>query len=192
MSAFEYFFTLYGLILGLSVVEIVSGFGRLAHERRGVKVGVLVPLLASLMLLDLANFWMSAYLRLQDYKLSYAVLVISMLISGLYYIAASVVFPRDFAAEPDLDAFYMRHRRLVVGILAAAGVTAFELLPMLSAKGRAAKLAAWTDPAQVWAPLLFFVACAVIALSKDKRVNIAALIVLIAPYLYGFALSLPQ
>lgn len=192
MSAFEYFFTLYGLVLGLSVVEIVSGFVRLAHERRDVKVGLLVPLLAALMLLDLASFWMSAYLRLQDYKLSYAVLVISILISGLYYIAASVVFPRNFAEEPDFDAFYMRHRRLVVGILASTGILAFELLPLLSAKGRAGRLAFWTDPAQFCEPLLFFAACATIALSNSKRVNIAALIVLLAPYLYGFVVSLPQ
>lgn len=192
MSAFEYFFTLYGLILGLSVVEIISGFARLAQDRRGVRVGILVPLLAALMLLDLASFWMSAYFRLQDYTLNYAVLVIAMVLSGLYYIAASVVFPRDFAAEPDFDAFYMRHRRLVVGILAGTGVMAFELLPLLSAKGRAARFAAWTDPAQFWLPLLFFSICAVIALSNNKRVNIAALIVLITSYLLPFVTSLPQ
>lgn len=53
------------------------------------------------MLLDLASFWVNAYGRLQNYELTYSVLVIALTISALYYVAASVVFPRDFKAEPD-------------------------------------------------------------------------------------------
>lgn len=190
MSQFEFFFTLYGLVLGLSVVEILSGFARLAHSRESVRVGVLVPMLAALMLLDLANFWINAYVRLQSYQLSYAILVIALAISSLYYIAASVVFPRDFAAEPDFDQVYFRHRRLVIGILLGTGVMAFELLPLLTTEGRAARLAAWSDPAQAWVPLTFFAAAAGILISRRKAVNVACLSVLIAPYLYGFSLSL--
>jgi hypothetical protein len=190
MSQFEFFFTLYGLVLGLSVVEIVSGFGRLAHSRGGVKVGVLVPMLAILMLLDLASFWINAYQRLQTYPLSYAVLVIALLISSLYYIAASVVFPRDFSAEPDFDQVYFRHRRLVIGILVGAGILAFEVLPWLTTEGRAARWAFWSDPTQAWLPLTFFAAATGIIVSRRKALNIACLGVLIAPYLYGFVDSL--
>jgi hypothetical protein len=60
LSAFEFFFTLYGLVLGLSVVEIVAGISRLAHDSRGVRIGVLTPLLALALLTDLAGFWLSA------------------------------------------------------------------------------------------------------------------------------------
>ena len=192
MSHFEFFFTLYGLVLGLSVVEIVSGFARLAHNRSSVKVGVLVPMLAVLMLLDLANFWINAYERLQTYQLSYAVLVIALAISSLYYIAASVVFPRDFLAEPNFDQVYFRHRRLVVGILVGAGIMAFELLPLLTAEGRAARGAFWSDPAQAWLPLTFFAGAVGIIISRSKAVNVACLGLLIAPYIYGFAASLPS
>ena len=192
MSQFEFFFTLYGLVLGLSVVAIVSGFARLAHNRSGVKVGVLVPMLAVLMLLDLASFWINAYERLQTYPLSYAILVIALLISSLYYIAASVVFPRDFSAEPDFDQVYFRHRRLVIGILVGTGVMAFELLPWLSIEGRAARWAFWSDPAQAWLPLTFFAAASGIFISRRKTLNIACLGMLIAPYLYGFLNSLPN
>jgi hypothetical protein len=192
MSAFEFFFSLYGLVLGLSVVEIVSGFARLAHDRRGVKIGWLTPMLALLMLLDLASFWISAYSRLQNYTLSYAVLVIALLVSALYYLAASVVFPRDFKAEPDLDAVFLRHRRLVISVLIVTGVTAFELLPMLSAEGRAARWAFWTNPAAAFQPLSFIATAVGVMIFKDKRVHVALLALLILPYLITFVTALPQ
>lgn len=189
VSGFEFFFSLYGLVLGLSVVEIVSGFARLVHDRRGVRVGWLVPTLAVVMLFDLANFWLSAFQRLQAYEPSYALLVIGLVISSLYYVAASAVFPRDFAAEPNFDAVYFRHRRLVVGILALAGVLAFEVLPSLTAAGRAARWQAWTTPSEVWQPLLFFASISVIAMSRSKPINMTMLIVLLVPYLVNFATS---
>ena len=33
MSDFEFFFSFYGLLLGLSVAELTGGFARLLHER---------------------------------------------------------------------------------------------------------------------------------------------------------------
>lgn len=192
MSAFEFFFTLYGLVLGLSVVEVVSGFARLAHDRRGVKVGWLTPLLAVLMLLDLASFWVSAYGRLQDYELTYSVLVIALTISALYYVAASVVFPRDFKAEPDFDAVFLRHRRLVMTALILCGLMAFELLPWLTAEGRAGRMAAWSDPARAWLPLMFVIPAVAVMVVKDKRILLALMVLMILPYGWNVATSLPR
>lgn len=189
MSGFEFFFSLYGLVLGLSVVEIVSGFARLARDRQGVRVGWLLPSLAVLMLLDLANFWMSAFLRLQDYKPSSGLLVIGLLISSLYYVAASAVFPRDFRAEPDFDAAYMRNRRLVLGIMVMAGILAFEVLPSLTAAGRALRWREWTNPATAWAPLMFFACVGVIFVTKSKPINLLMLALLLAPYVIGVVSS---
>ena len=192
MSAFEFLFTLYGLVLGLSVVEVVSGFARLAHERGTVKVGLLTPMLAVLLLLDLASFWVGAYGRFQTYDLTYATLVISLLIASLYYVAASVVFPRDFVAEPDLDAVFMRHRRLVMIILLVCGVLAFDLVPMLTAEGRTARLAAWTDPARAWKPLVFQFAAVAVIFVRDKRILLMLLAVMILPFIINFATTLPR
>jgi hypothetical protein len=191
LSAFEFFFTLYGLVMGLSVVEIVSGFARLAHDRRHVMVGLLTPTLAVFMLLDLARFWVSAYDRLQSYDLSYAVLVISIAISCIYYVAASVVFPRDFKAEPDFDAVFMRHRRLVMGAMIVTGVLAFDMLPLFSEAGRVAVLAKWTDPAQFWSPVLFILAALAVMVAKDRRLILVLLVLLILPNLRDFVTSLP-
>lgn len=192
MSAFEFFFTLYGLVLGLSVVEIVSGFARLAHDRRGVRIGWLTPMLAALMLLDLAWFWVSAYRRFQDYELSYAVLVITLAMSSLYYVAASVVFPRDFDREPDFDAVYMRHKRLVFSILLTVGIVVFDLVPMLSAEGRAQRLAYWSDFGALASQLLWFVVIPIAIFSRSKRVNLAVLAILIGQHLLSVLRTLPH
>ena len=40
MSAFEFFFSFYGLLLGLSVAELVGGFARVLHERERIRVAL--------------------------------------------------------------------------------------------------------------------------------------------------------
>ncbi len=57
MSAFEFFFSFYGLLLGLSVAELVGGFARVLHERQRVRFGWLTPLLALFVAVDLVTFW---------------------------------------------------------------------------------------------------------------------------------------
>lgn len=179
MSAFEFFFTLYGLVLGLSVVEIVAGVARLVHDSRGVRIGVLTPLVALALLTDLCGFWLSAYHLYNDRPLDYVVIVFSLGAASLYYLAASVVFPRDFGQEPDLDAVYMRHRRLVLIGIAVAGLVMFELLPALTPADRAARIAFWRDLSQSWQPLVFFACIAAISLTRNKPANIALLLLLL-------------
>lgn len=188
MSGFDFFFTLYGLVLGLSVVEVVAGFARLAHGHRGLRVGWLVPMLAIFMLLDVASFWMSAFVRLKDDAPSYAMLVIGLTVSGLYYVAATAVFPRDFAEQPDFDAHYLANRRLVLGAVTIAGILAFELLPSLTPAGRAERLAFWTSAA-IWQPLTFFACVGLAMATRHVRLNQLLLALLMLPYLFNFAAS---
>ena len=179
MSAFEFFFTLYGLVLGLSVVEIVAGIARLAHDSRGVRIGVLTPLLAVALLTDLCGFWVSAYNLYGDRSLSYVIVVLSLGAASLYYLAASVVFPRDLSHEPDLDAVYLRHRRLVLIGIAVAGLLMFELIPALTPVDRAERIAFWLDLSQSWQPLVFFACIAAISLTRHKGANVALLLLLV-------------
>ncbi len=57
MSAFEFFFSFYGLILGLAVVEVLTGFSRAMRARTRIRLGIVTPLLALFILLDLISFW---------------------------------------------------------------------------------------------------------------------------------------
>ena len=45
MSAFEFFFSFYGLILGLSVAELLGGFARTLNRNPRPRFGLLTPLL---------------------------------------------------------------------------------------------------------------------------------------------------
>ena len=102
------------------------------------------------------------------------------------------MFPRDFKAEPDFDAVFLRHRRLVMTALILCGLMAFELLPWLTAEGRAGRVAALTDPARAWIPLLFLIPAVAVMVVKDKRILLALMVLMILPYGWNFATSLPR
>ena len=66
MDDFEFLFALYGLMLGLSVAEVLSGLARSIEERLQsrptLRIGWLCPLLAAFVLLDLLSFWGAAWM----------------------------------------------------------------------------------------------------------------------------------
>ena len=69
MNDFSFLFALYSLMLGLSIVELLGGLGRVMEVRLTadrdavdrVVVGWLTPLLAVFVMLDLVSFWMAAW-----------------------------------------------------------------------------------------------------------------------------------
>lgn len=125
MSEFEFIFVLYSLLLGLSLVELLSGLGRgleikLGGTKQGTRfprVGVLTPLLATFVLLDLLSFWIFAW-RVRDLiTVTPASLLVVMAFASGYYLAARMVFPTDAAAFQDLDQHFFGVRRLVMAML---------------------------------------------------------------------------
>lgn len=184
MSDFEFFFTLFGLVLGLSVVEVVAGIARLVEERRAVRVGLLTPLLAAFLLLDLTAFWLYAWQQYRDAPVTYVGLVIGLAISALYYVAAAVVFPRSLEDGADLDVHYLQRRRFVIGVLSLAGVLLYDVGTLLLVPdGWAVWKASWLDPSQSWVGFLYYGCVAAIWFSKTPWVNAVALTLIIARYL---------
>jgi hypothetical protein len=61
MSAFEFVFSLFGLLLGLSLAEVLGGLARVLKQRKEVQLGWLTPLLGLLVMLDLTSSWALAY-----------------------------------------------------------------------------------------------------------------------------------
>ena len=74
MDAFEFFFSFYGLILGLSVVEVITGLMRVFKQRRKVRIGWLTPMLGLVLLLDVTSFWTIAWGTMRDLEVSYRLL----------------------------------------------------------------------------------------------------------------------
>lgn len=124
MSDFEFFFSFYGLILGLSVAELASGVARTVHERGEVKIGLLTPLLAVFVALDVAGFWVVAWQDWRGVKVNFPILAYGMAMAMIYYVSAAVVFPRDISGWRSLDDHFWARRRVVFGGMLATNLMA--------------------------------------------------------------------
>ena len=111
MSAFEFFFSFYGLILGLSVAELLGGFARTLNRNPRPRFGLLTPLLVVFAALDVTTFWFQAWIIFRPAPFNLALLMLGLVIAGLFYISATLVFPRDEDQVEDLDAHFWRNKR---------------------------------------------------------------------------------
>ena len=114
MSALDFAFTLFGLLLGLSLAELFGGFARALRARRRIRIGWLTPLLALLMIIDLISFWIGAWNDRASITVTFPTLLFGAAIAGLYYMAAALVFPEDVDECRDLDDYYMTQKLWVV------------------------------------------------------------------------------
>lgn len=123
MSAFEFIFALFGLLLGLSIVEVLGGLARAIEARlrpgATVRIGWLTPLLGVFVLLDLLSFWQAAWVSRNVVSVSGDSLMAVTLFASAYYLAAHLVFPRDPAEHDELDSHFFRVRRIVLGVMLA-------------------------------------------------------------------------
>lgn len=123
MTEFEFIFALFGLLLGLSIVEVLGGLARTieARLRPGIalRIGWLTPLLGMFVLLDLLSFWGAAWTVRGIVSVSgYSMMAVTGFASA-YYLAAHLVFPRHPEEHADLDAHFFRVRRIVLGVMFA-------------------------------------------------------------------------
>lgn len=127
MTEFEFIFALFGLLLGLSLVEVLGGLARTIEARlrpvadggTAFRVGLLTPLLGIFVILDLLSFWQAAWVTREIIGVSGHTLMAITLFASAYYLAAHLVFPREPAALGDLDAHFFRVRRVVLGTMLA-------------------------------------------------------------------------
>src|SRR4030095_5687876 len=89
-----------------------------------IRIGLLVPLLALLVLVDQSHFWLTAYELKDFFSFDYATLLGILAIVGGYYIISTFVFPDDPAHWPDFDEYYLRTNRTVLaGMIASHCIT---------------------------------------------------------------------
>lgn len=122
MSAFEFFFSFYGLLLGLSVAVIATGVSTAVQHRKKIRIGWLTPLLALFVGLDIASFWDSAWVNFRHLPFSYGLLVAGLAIALVYFIAASLVFPHDLDDGQSLDDHFWANKKVVLLLTVAANV----------------------------------------------------------------------
>ncbi len=136
MTGFDLVFAVYGLLLGLAIAEVLGGLSRALKLKRGarpVRVGWLTPLLGVLAMLDLSNFWMLAWDARDQIQANYVTLLAVLTMVGIYYLAATLIFPDEPAEWPDFDDWFDRQKGFVIGGLLAANVLSWIGLTVLEA-----------------------------------------------------------
>jgi len=130
MDAFSFVFSLFGLLMGLALAEAIGGFGKALELRHRIRVGWLSPLLALCICFDIVSFWLIAWQTREAIPITFTSLAAGLVIFGIYYLIAQLVFPEDIERWPDLDVYFFEHRRWIIGgsylcnLLAMAGLQA--------------------------------------------------------------------
>lgn len=184
VDGFNFAFSLFAIILGLSLAKVLEGFARALKRRRVVHLGWLTPMLAIFVMLDLTSFWETGWSARRFVDPQYGILLIGLAICSLYYLAASIVFPSEFGDRADFDEHYIEHRWQVMGaVLICDFIT---IAPVFIIR-------AGDVPSRVWVEnVVQFSAMVTCIAWRNKRANIAALAVLISIYAYSAVMSFIQ
>ena len=182
MSGFEVYFSFFGLLLGLSVAQVANGIGHATATRKSVTFGVLTPLLAVFVLLDIASFWIWAWRARDVMEVTYGSINVGLIVALAYYIATVLLFPLPGGVWDKLDEHYWSNKRFVISgvMLANAVVVAHGLAtrPELLTLPRF-----WLLQPIYWLPLI------VLLFSRKKPVDVVSLGVLIIGYLLASVTS---
>ncbi|ALL14693.1 hypothetical protein [Caulobacter henricii] len=182
MSAFEFFFTLFGLILGMAVAVVIGGLSDLLRTRNHIPIGRLTPMLAVVVLFDVAAAWISTWTGLSDVRVAHGPFFAALIVAGLYFFAASMVFPKDAGEWPSLDDYFMHHRRAVLGSLLAANVGVVTIEAAIAGRWMAViDHFTRTGPASA----LWWLVLALLLVVPGRRVQGGGLAVLIAINTYA-------
>jgi len=173
MTVFEYVFSLYSLLFGLALAQVFAGFGNTLQERHKIKVGWLTPLLGLFVILDLISFWEIAW-QLKDMFERPALLVLNVgvFLAGIYYLAARLVFPRDFVEWPDFDVYYFKHKQWVFGGILLCNSVAVVVLTALGKPFVRLPLGFAND-------LTLFALLIALLIVRNKRANVVLLLLLL-------------
>jgi hypothetical protein len=174
MSAFEFVFPLFALLVGLSMAEMLTGLANALKSKREVHVGWLTPLLGTLILIYLAMFWQGSWEMRDAITANSSTLLLVLVVGGTYFLAASMVFPLLGANVHDLDQHFMDHRRVPLLAIAACNLVYFVRVAALT--NQQIGLVWWAGNA------LFIALLLLAALAPDHRVVLATLVTLVAAH----------
>jgi hypothetical protein len=114
LSALEFYFSFFSLIMGIAVANVGIGFGKLWRAKEKVNVGLCLPLLGAWLLSHAILNWLFAWNALQAVSVTATTLVTGLLVALPYVVVSTVMFPEDADSHSSLDEFYLPHARLVM------------------------------------------------------------------------------
>ena len=174
MGNFEFTFSLFGLMLGLSMAEVMGGLARTLKAHKKVRIGSLTPLLGLLLIVDLLSFWMGAWDSRDVIPVTFTALFYGAGVACIYYLAASLVFPERPDEWSDLDDYYFEHKRMVIAGVLIANLARVLGVILLTGTGMMRSPAFWI----VFALLIVSWGAAIAA--KGRRANTILLLWMLA------------
>ena len=175
MTVFEHSFALIGLVLGLALAHVLTELVRAVRTHGFKLLGLLTPMLAIFVILDIGTWWGILWGMRDILPNIWPVLGTGLLISSLYYVAALLVFPESRDDWLDLDDYYMRHRRVVFGLMFLCFAVTTVLHSLLS-NSLAVDIVAIT----------YFIILGLTWLAPWRRANLIGLGALIAADVWAF------
>lgn len=122
MDRFSFFFAFYGLILGLAVAELLSGFAGMVRAHALKKLEAQTALVALLTFVLICATWVDTFNMDRTITLNFGDLWAPILVATFYYLAAAVIFPRDLRQYSHLRAYFAARRKFIIGMLFAAEI----------------------------------------------------------------------
>ena len=178
MTEFEFLFSVFGLLIGLTLVEVAVKFADAidAHHRR--PMGILTPLLAVFVLIDITSYWLFSWSLRDLLHVRWRTVFVALTFAMTYYLSASLIFPRSERDWKNLDEHYWARKRLVIGgvLLVESATMGWQLtraLPTL-------------DDYWFWFyQLPYFIPMAALLFTRSRRIDIALLAILIGVQLFS-------
>jgi len=178
MTDFEFLFSVFGLLIGLTFIEIAIKFADAidAHSRR--PIGVLTPLLALFVMFDVASFWLFSWSIRDLLHVRWRVVFIGLSVALIYYLSASMIFPRSEGEWKSLDEHYWTRKYLVIG-----GILFVETATMAWQWTRA--IPALNDYWFWIYELPYFVPLTLLLFTRSRRVDITLFLIVIGIMLFS-------
>ena len=178
MTEFEFLFSVFGLLIGLTLIEIAIKFADAvdAHHRR--PIGLLTPLLAAFVLIDVAGYWLFSWSLRDLLHVRWRTVFVALTVAMTYYLSASMIFPRSEGEWKTLDEHYWARKRWVIG-----GVLLVEGATMAWQWTRAVPA---LDDYWFWFyQLPYFLPMAALLFTRSRRVDIALFALMIGVMLFS-------
>lgn len=120
MSDFEGLFALLSLMFGLIVAELAIKSADAIDSHAERPVGILTPALTFLVLTDVTSFWLWVWGARKVLEINWPTVFGGVLMAFVYFLAASLVFPRTSRGWANLDDHYWSRKGYVAtGMLLA-------------------------------------------------------------------------
>jgi hypothetical protein len=174
VAAYEHLSVLVSIVVGVSISQVIYGFGQLIRRRGTYKIDPLYLLCSILVLLILVDSWWTAYswhdVPGWSYRRAWFVMLNPLLVT-----MAAQLLPPDWEEKPvDFHKTYYRNHRLIFGLL-----TFYPLIDMLDTglKGAAHFRSLGAGYPVINTAMAVF--CAATALTRSRKIQFICMIVVL-------------